>query len=75
MVRDICWHYEGKSFVVAHGDGSLSIWNVKKGNGPKDEPATAWAPHSRSNAMERPEATAAAPRERCRPIPQVNSAL
>ena len=74
----VSWHFDGKSFVSSHQDGSLSIFNIRKGHTIKDPPATCWAPHSRANAMDKPAspaanaaAAAAAPRERCRPIPNV----
>lgn len=69
---NVSWHYEGKSFVVAHTDGSLAIWNIKKGHTPKDPPATAWTPHSRGDGAGPGQGQGSQrSAEPCRPIPQI----
>jgi len=40
-LRAISPHYDGRQFVAAHQDGTLSIWKTDK---PKS-PAMSWAPH------------------------------
>ncbi|XKL62481.1 hypothetical protein PGB90_002314 [Kerria lacca] len=40
-LRSITWHYEGKQFICAHVDGTLTTWNLR----PQEKPSTIVAPH------------------------------
>ncbi|XP_065223799.1 syntaxin-binding protein 5 isoform X6 [Planococcus citri] len=44
-LKSITWHYEGKQFMCAHVDGTLTTWNLR----PQDKPSSVIAPHSKIN--------------------------
>lgn len=42
----LAWHYEGKQFVAAHGDGSLITWQIRSNT----RPAQILHPHAKTNS-------------------------
>uniref|UniRef100_A0AAR5PSI1 Lethal giant larvae homologue 2 domain-containing protein n=1 Tax=Dendroctonus ponderosae TaxID=77166 RepID=A0AAR5PSI1_DENPD len=58
-LRSISWHYEGKQFMCAHADGTLTTWNIRN----SQKYVHISQPHAKFNKDGKPE--------QCKPIGKV----
>lgn len=45
-IKSLAWHHEGRQFICAHGDGSLTTWDLRKANSTR--PASVSYPHAKN---------------------------
>ncbi|XP_074645038.1 syntaxin-binding protein 5-like [Tubulanus polymorphus] len=58
-LRSISWHFEGKSFMCSHADGSITTWVTKN----PQKPQNILYPHAKIGSDSKPEP--------CKPIPRL----